>query len=183
MKHIGVFLSSVSDVSPLFLSEAEAFGRLLAQSHYGVVYGGSNTGCMGELAQGVLSANGRLIGVVPEMDFAGGIVQEGMAEKILVRNLSDRKSHMIERSDAFVIFPGGLGTLDEVSEVLAQRQIKTHEKPIIFYNYLDYWSPFLDCLETFYQQRMISTPVHDLIQVFEDGPRVLEYLNRCFQNC
>jgi len=183
MRKIGVFLSSIEDVSPLFLDEAETLGNLLAKSKYSIVYGGSNSGCMGRLAQGVIAAKGELIGVVPEMDFVTGLVQEGMKEKIMVRDLSDRKSQMISRSDAFLVFPGGLGTLDEISDVLAQRQIGAHQKPIIFYNYLDYWSPFLDCLETFYQQRMISTPVHDLIRVFDHGLGVIECLNQCFRNC
>ena len=182
MKNIGVFLSSSAEVSPLFLDEAEIIGRELACAEYGIVYGGSNAGCMGRLADGALKARGKLVGVVPEMDFCVGLVQEGMDEKILVRDISDRKGRMIERSDAFVIFPGGLGTLDEVSDILALRQINLHQKPIIFYNYLDYWSPFLDCLETFYQQRMISTPVHELIRVFDQPSGVIEYLNQCFRN-
>jgi uncharacterized protein (TIGR00730 family) len=183
MKNIGVFLSSSAEVSPLFLDEAETIGRELARADYNIVYGGSNAGCMGRLADGALSARGKLIGILPEMDFVEGLVQEGMSEKVVVRDISERKGKMIERSDAFLIFPGGLGTLDEVSDVLALRQIKQHEKPIIFYNYLDYWSPFLDCLETFYQQRMISTPVHGLIRVFDQGSSVIEYLDQCFRNC
>jgi uncharacterized protein (TIGR00730 family) len=183
MKNVGIFLSSSTDVSPVFLDEAQTIGRELARANFGIVYGGSNAGCMGRLAEGALEAQGTLIGVIPEMDFVQGLVQEGMNEKILVRDISDRKGKMIERSDAFLIFPGGLGTLDEVSDVLALRQINLHQKPIIFYNYLDYWNPFLDCLETFYQQRMISTPVHELIRVFDQASSVIEYLNQCFRNC
>lgn len=182
MKNVGVFLSSIANVSPMFLEEAEMLGATLAKADLGIVYGGSNAGCMGRLAQGALSVKGSLIGVVPEMDFLGGLVQEGMTEKILVKDLSERKGHMIAKSDAFLIFPGGLGTLDEVSDVLAQRQIGSHQKPIIFYNYLDYWSPFIDCLETFYQQRMISTPIFELIRVFDDASHVVDYLDQCFRN-
>ena len=182
-KSVGLFLSSIADVSPTFLEEAEQLGSELARAGYSVVYGGSNEGCMGRLAKGVLSERGQLIGVVPELDFVEGIVQEGMAEKILVPDLSHRKCRMIERSDAFLVYPGGLGTLDEISDVLAQRQIRAHNKPIVFYNYLDYWSPFIECLETFYQQRMISTPVHDLFRVFDQPTDVIDYLNQCFQNC
>lgn len=182
MKSVGLFLSSIADVSPMFLEEAEQLGRALAEAGFSVVYGGSNAGCMGRMAQGVLGAKGQLIGVVPEMDFVKGLVQDGMAEKVLVPDLAHRKCHMIERSDAFLVFPGGLGTLDEISDVLAQRQIRAHEKPIVFYNYLDYWSPFIECLETFYQQRMISTPVHDLFRVFDQASDVIDYYHQCFQN-
>lgn len=182
-KRVGLFLSCSTDVSPTFLEEAEVVGRELAKARFSVVYGGSNVGCMGRLAKGVLQAKGELIGVVPEMDFVEGLVQEGMAEKILVPDLAHRKCRMIDRSDAFLAFPGGLGTLDEISDVLVLRQIRSHNKPIVFYNYLDYWSPFIECLETFYQQRMISTPVHDLFRVFDQASDVVDYFHQCFQNC
>jgi uncharacterized protein (TIGR00730 family) len=182
MKRIAVFLSSSDSVSPLFQEEAEGLGRSLAEAGYGVVYGGSNAGCMGRLADGVIGAKGQLLGVVPEMDFVEGLVQPDLTEKILVGSISERKTRMIERADAFVAYPGGLGTLDEVSDVLALRQIGLHAKPLVFYNYLGFWTPFVECLETFYQQRMISTPLDRLFVVLDRPEVVIDYLNECFRN-
>ena len=126
---------------------------------------------MGRLADGVVAAQGELIGVVPEMDFLEGLVQPGLTEKILVRDLAERKARMIERSDGFLLLPGGLGTLDEISDVLALRQIGVHQKPTIVYNYLGFWTPFVECLETFFQQRMISTPLGSAVCGFRSPSR------------
>lgn len=179
MKHVGIFLSSSTHVAPVLQAEAEVLGRSIAEAGYGVVYGGSNEGCMGALASGVLSARGSLVGVVPELDFLSGLVQEGLTEKILVKDLPERKGRMIERSDAFLVYPGGIGTLDEICDALALRQINHHQKPILFYNYLDYWTPFLECLESFYQQRTITIPLERLFVVLDKPSTVINYLNTC----
>jgi uncharacterized protein (TIGR00730 family) len=179
---VGVFLSSSANVAPVFLSAAEQIGQDLARAGFPVLYGGSNMGCMGALAQGVLRERGRLIGVLPEMDFMDGIVQEGLTEKIVVSDLSERKCHMIDRSDAFLFLPGGLGTLDEIMEVLALRQVGLHTKPSVFYNFLGFWTPLLEALETFGQQRMISARLDELFVVLERPEDVLTYLNECHRN-
>jgi cytokinin riboside 5'-monophosphate phosphoribohydrolase len=181
VKQVGVFLSSSLRVAPTFLAEAEALGHELAKNGFTVVYGGCNSGCMGRLADGVLEARGRLVGVIPEMDFMAGLVQEGLSEKIIVRDLSSRKGALTSNADAFVVFPGGLGTLDEIAEVLALRQIGSHQKPVIFYNYLGYWTAFIECLETFSQQGMIAGPIEELFVVLDQPTNVINYL-KCAQN-
>ena len=181
MKSVCVFLSSSTQAPPAFQEEAEVIGEALAKHGYGVVFGGSNEGCMGRLATGVLKARGSLTGVVPEMDFLEGIVQENMTRKILVRDMGERKAKMLEHSDAFLVFPGGLGTLDEVTDVLALRQINTHQKPMVFYNYLGFWAPFIECLETMVQQRLITTPLEKLFEVTDRPSSMLDYLDACLQ--
>lgn len=182
MNAVGVFLSSSTTVAPLMLGEAEILGQALAEAKYQTVFGGCSAGCMGRLAEGVLRGNGSLIGVVPEMDFLEGIVQEDMTEKILVAGMHERKSRMLELSQAFLVFPGGIGTLDELFDVLALRLTGTHQKPVILYNYLGYWTPLIEALETFSQQRMITGRLDELFVVLDRPVDVINYLNTCFQN-
>lgn len=174
--NVAVFLSSSAAVSPMLLSEAEALGQGLAEDGHTVVYGGASGGCMGALAKGVLSRGGRLVGVVPRMDFIDGQVQEGLTEHHEVDDFSMRKGLMIRLSDAFVVYPGGIGTLDEAYEVLALKSIGTLAKPIIFYNFLDIWRPTLESLELMVESRLIRQNLSELITVV-DRPEILrEYI-------
>src|SRR5258707_603576 len=113
---IAVFCSSSEAVSPMLRSEIERLGEVLAEDGHAVIYGGANCGCMGSLAKGVLSHRGHLVGVIPEMDFMQGLVQDGLSERHVVPTMSARKEAMNQLADAFVIYPGGLGTLDEALE-------------------------------------------------------------------
>lgn len=173
--NIAVFCNSSENISPMFMSEIERLGEALARAKHVVVYGGATSGCMGALARGVLAQKGRLVGVVPKMDFMEGIVQPGMAETHEVVNFSDRKLKMISLADAFVIFPGGLGTLDEAFEVLALKSIGALPKPVFFYNFLDAWNPMLEALELLVQNRMIRHPLNELITVLDEPQQLLEY--------
>lgn len=175
---IAVFCSSTEDVSPMLLSETESLGEWLAKAGHTVVYGGANMGCMGALARGVLRHGGALVGVIPEMDFMQGLVQPGLTDQRVVPTLSARKEGMIEVSDAFLVLPGGIGTLDEAIEVLALRSLGTVTKPIIFYNFLGIWTPFIEAMELLYQQRLIRQPLRELLQIADKR----EDLEECLKN-
>lgn len=169
---LAVFCSSSENVSPMFFSEIEILGEGLAEDGHEIVYGGANSGCMGALATGVLRKKGRLIGVIPQMDFMLGLVQDGLSEQHVVPTLSSRKEAMIELADAFIVFPGGLGTLDEALEVLALKSLGNLQKPVVFYNFLGVWTPFLEALDLLSEQRMIRHRLSELLQVL-DKPELL----------
>lgn len=160
----------------MFLSEIEVLGEVLAEDGHEVIYGGANGGCMGALARGVLSRRGKLIGVVPEMDFMEGLVQEGLTERRVVPTLSARKVVMNEMADAFIVYPGGLGTLDEALEVLALKSCGSLEKPVIFYNFLSVWTPFLEALELLVQQNLVRKPLASLLHVLDKPEQLRENL-------
>ena len=172
---IAVFCSCSENVAPTMFGEMEQLGAALAEDGHTIVYGGAKGGCMSALARGVQSRRGRLVGVVPQMDFMTGLVQEGLTEQHVVKSLSDRKIGMIERADAFLVFPGGLGTLDEALEVLALKSIGTLEKPVVFYNYLDVWTPFLEAMALLEQQRFIRDPMSRLFVVLDKVEQVREH--------
>ncbi len=171
---IAVFCSSSTDVSPMFLDEIERLGEALAEKGHTIVYGGCNTGCMGALARGVQRKKGELIGVIPQMDFALGIVQPGLSQEKVVPTLSSRKEVLISLADAFLVYPGGIGTLDEVFEVLALKSLGIVKKPLVFYDFLNTWSPFLEYMETLVQIRMIRHRLDELLTVENQFERVVE---------
>ncbi len=175
--NVAVFCSATENISPSFLAEAELIGQILSEAGHVIVYGGAAVGCMGSLARGVLSRQGRLIGVIPSMDFlVDGMIQPGLSESHVVPTLSDRKTVMIEKADAFVIFPGGLGTLDEALEVMALKSIGNLRKPLIFYNYLGVWTPFLEALEILVQQRLIRQSLDEILCVLDKPEQLREHL-------
>jgi uncharacterized protein (TIGR00730 family) len=173
---IGVFCSSSRDVAPMFMSEIETLGESLARDGHSVVYGGAISGCMGALGRGVRRAQGELVGVVPKMDFLEGLVEPDLTERHEVADFSERKTKMIQLADAFVVFPGGIGTLDEAFEVLALKSIGSVNKPIVFYNFLEVWDPLLEAMELLVQNRMIRHTLDDLITVIPKHENLREYL-------
>jgi uncharacterized protein (TIGR00730 family) len=173
---VAVFCSCNSAISPFFLAEIEELGAALAEDGHAVVYGGADGGCMGALARGVQAKGGHLIGVIPRMDFMDGLVQKGLSEEHIVPNLSDRKSKMNELAEAFIVFPGGIGTLDEAFEVLALKSAGNFRKPVIFYNFMDAWSPLLEAMELLVQQKLIRHRLGDLLLVLDKPAQVRENL-------
>ena len=173
---VGVFCSSSEQVSPMLMSEAELLGEFLAKEGHAVVFGGTHCGCMGALARGVLRAKGELIGIIPEMDFAQGWVQEGLSRQVIVPTLSGRKDVMLRESDAYIIYPGGLGTLDEAFEAMALKSIGTLRKPIIFYNFLGVWTPLIEALDLLVSQNLIRESLAELIHVVDKQEQIRENL-------
>jgi uncharacterized protein (TIGR00730 family) len=160
----------------MVLSEAEKFGFELARAGFTVLYGGATSGSMGALAEGVVIGGGNLIGVVPTMDFMTGLIHHQLTETVTVSTMAERKTQMILRSDGFMAMPGGIGTLDEVTEVLALNGVGALNKPLVFYNFLGLWTPILESLDLLHQSGFISAPPTDLFQVFERSESVIEYL-------
>lgn len=174
--NVAVFCSCSAHVSPMFLSEMERLGQVLAEAGHAVIYGGSSGGCMGALGDGVKRGGGRLIGVIPELDFMDGLLYEALDEKIIVPCLSSRKSKMNDLADAFIIYPGGIGTLDEAFTVLALKSSGNYPKPIIFYNFLDAWTPLLEAMDLLAQQKLVRHSPDELLIVLDKPEQVRDYL-------
>ena len=169
-----VFCSSSAEVAPIYFSEIELLGRGLAERGIRLVYGGARVGLMGHLANSALKHGGFVTGVIPEYLNQKDIVHEGLSELIVVNSLMDRKRRMLELCDVAVAAPGGIGTLDEVTEAIALKQLNEVVRPIVFHNFLDFWSPLLTYFEELRNKNMISQPLEDLYKVCEDGKSVLE---------
>lgn len=172
---ICVFCSSSDEVSPMVLSEIESMGEALARDGHTIVYGGATPGCMGALGRGVLRGKGKLVGVVPEMDFMQAIVEPDLSERHVVPTLSSRKEVMMREADAFLVYPGGLGTLDEAFEALALKSLGTLRKPVVFYNFLGLWTPLLEALELLVQQKYIRDRLDELVTVVDKQEDLREH--------
>src|SRR5262245_4668874 len=144
-----VYCGSSVGANPRHAEAARQLGAALAQHGIRLVYGGGRIGMMGQIADAVLAGGGQVIGVIPEHLQVQEKGHHGVTELHVVASMHERKNLMFELSDAFVILPGGFGTLDEAFEMLTWRQLQLHDKPILFLNIEDYWTPFGTLVDQF----------------------------------
>ncbi len=149
IRSVCVYCGSSFGASPRFAEAARQLGARLALHGMRLVYGGGRIGLMGQIADAVLAGGGQVIGVIPEHLQVQEKGHRGVTELHVVASMHERKNLMFELSDAFVILPGGFGTLDEAFEMLTWRQLQLHDKPILFLNTDGYWAPFANLVDQF----------------------------------
>ena len=135
-----VYCASSDAADPAYMEAAAAFGKALAQEGLRLVYGGGNIGLMGACARAAHAEGGRVLGVMPEFLRQREILY-GAVETIVVGSMHERKMVMFEQSDAFVVLPGGVGTLEEAVEMMSWRRLEVHRKPIVFHSPGGFWEP------------------------------------------
>src|ERR1700733_5605923 len=134
LKSVCLYCGSANSVAERYKHIAREVSAALAKRKLEIVYGGGHVGLMGIVADAALQAGGRVIGIIPEHIRAQEIQHTGLTELHVVPDMHTRKRMMVERSDAFVVLPGGLGTLDETLEIITWKKLKLHAKPIILFN-------------------------------------------------
>lgn len=143
VESICVYCGSSNDADPRFLTSAYEIGAEIARAGMTFVYGGGGVGLMGASARGAHDGNGRVLGIIP--DFLQGREQPfDDVETIVVHTMHERKMMMFERADAFVVLPGGIGTLEEIVELLSWQRLGLHAKPVVFYNPRGFWDPLFE---------------------------------------
>ena len=142
-----VFCGSQRGRDPAHAAAARELGTALAARGITLVYGAGGIGLMGVLADAVLAGGGRVVGVIPEKLESLEVAHGGLAEMVVTEDMFRRKRIMIDRSDGFVILPGGFGTLDEFFEVLTWKQLGLHDKPVVVLDSGGFWTPLLGLLD------------------------------------
>ena len=138
--NITVYLGANPGNDPALREAVRALGRWIGESGNALVYGGSKSGLMGELAQSVLDAGGDVTGVEPQFFIDECLQCDGLTELIVTKDMSERKAKMIELGDAFIAFPGGTGTLEEITEVMSKVSLRHLDAPCILYDLDDYYA-------------------------------------------
>lgn len=143
MKSIAVFCGSSLGNSKTIIDVAYSLGKTLAENNIDLVYGAAKIGIMGQVAQGAMDHDGAVIGVIPDFLKTKEIVSEELSELIVTKNMHDRKVILYERSDGFMIIPGGFGTMDEFFEIATWGQLGLHGKPIGILNIDGYYDSLI----------------------------------------
>jgi uncharacterized protein (TIGR00730 family) len=148
-----VFCGSSDEADPEFLSAARGVGKALADAGIKLVYGGGGVGLMGATARAAHEAGGDVLGIIPTF-LVGAERALETVEHIIVDNMHERKMLMFQRSDSFIILPGGIGTLEEVVELLSWRRLDLHAKPVVFYNPRGFWEPLFKLFQHTVDERL-----------------------------
>lgn len=149
---VGVYCSSYEGLDDVYKNAAIELGQQLAEHHITMVYGGGAQGLMGEVSKAAMAYNGRVIGFMPHHLKEFEDPNWAITELHMVDTMHTRKRLMFEHSDAFFVLPGGFGTLDETFEIITWQQLKLHEKPLIFINVNEYWTPLKNLTENIFAQ-------------------------------
>lgn len=168
-----VYCGSGPGINPAYMKAAHSLGRAMAEADIGLVYGGGGAGLMGETARGVLSAGGHVTGIIPEFLVKREHMLEGVNELIVTNTMHERKTAMFEQSTGFVALPGGLGTLEELSEILTWAQLGQHSKPVIMCSIENYWEPLSVLIDHMRKENFIREGMEVLVDVAKTADDVI----------
>lgn len=168
MKKIAVFCGASKGNNPIYVNRAYELGKFLAHNGYELVYGAGSIGIMGAVADGVLDYDGKAIGIMPKFLGEREIAHKNLTEYHVVNTMHERKKMISDMSDAFLMLPGGAGSLEEFFEVFTWAQIGLHDKPIGVLNVMQFFNPLEDMINHLISSGFVSEDYKDLATFEED---------------
>lgn len=177
IERVAVFCGSSPGGTPAFGAAAAALGAGLARAGRVLVYGGGQMGLMGVVADAALAAGGRVVGVIPDFLLRREVAHLALSELVVTDSMHSRKTAMFDRADAFVVLPGGLGTLDEAVEIITWRQLGLHDKPILVCDVLGSAAPLVAAVEAAIAQGFARPQARHLFELHEGVASVLARLD------
>ncbi|HNX07003.1 MAG TPA: TIGR00730 family Rossman fold protein [Bacteroidales bacterium] len=176
MKNIAVFCGSSAGSRPVYGEKARLLGKLFVKNGFSLVYGSGNVGLMGIMADSMLEEDGEVIGVIPQRLVDVEVAHKHISRTHIVATMSERKMLIEQLSDAFIILPGGMGTLDEFFEMLTLGQLGIIKKPIGVFNIEGYFDKMLSMLDYFIEERFMRPEHKELFFVSDDENELIERL-------
>lgn len=176
--NITVYLGANEGNDPALGRAVHELGQWIGGNGHTLVYGGSKTGLMGEIAKSVLDAGGNVTGVEPQFFMDEGFQYDGLTELIVTKNMAERKTKMIQLGDAFIAFPGGTGTLEEITEVMSKVSLKQLDAPCILYNLNGYYDDLRALLGHMIEKGLSSPERQEGIYFAEDLAQIQAILEK-----
>jgi uncharacterized protein (TIGR00730 family) len=176
IRRLCVYCGSSGAVDRRYREAASKLGAGLAAAGIGLVYGGGRVGLMGLLADAALAGGGVVTGVIPSRLRDAELAHGGATELVVVASMHDRKRVMAERADAFAILPGGIGTLDEMFEILSWKQLELHDKPIFLVDIGGYWAPLRALLDHIVAMGFARPQIRELLRIVNSVPELIAAL-------
>ena len=172
IRSVCVYCGSSPGRDEIYAKAGHLLGRSIARAGLRLIYGGGTKGIMGAVAEGALKAGGKVTGIIPRFLInreATETALERLDELVVTENMHERKHRMFEESDAFVALPGGIGTVEEIVEIMTWAQLGHHRKPIVFGNVKGFWDPMLALMEHMTGEGFIHT-AHNVQPLVVDDP-------------
>ncbi len=174
--NICVYGASSDSIDKIYRDTAYNMAALMAKKGHTMVYGGGANGVMGATARGMHDNKGKIIGVAPKFFLVDGVLFDKCTEFVYTETMRERKQILEDRSDAFIIAPGGIGTYDEFFEILTLKQLERHNKPIAMYNVNGYYDEMIKMLEKTASTNFMKPKSMELFEVFDDAEKMLHYI-------
>lgn len=174
--NICVYGASSNDIDRSYIEETEYLGREIAKRGHTLVYGAGANGLMGAVARGVYEENGTIIGVTPSFFNVDGILFENVSELITTEAMRERKQIMEDKADAFIVTPGGIGTLEEFFEILTLKQLGRHGKAIVIFNQNGFYDHLLSMLKETSDKGFMTPATNEIYTVMDNSDEILDYL-------
>lgn len=174
IKRVCIFCASSQKVPQIYFTAAEELARELVKNDITIVYGGGAVGLMGKIADTILEENGKIIGVIPEFMLDKEWGNPKITELLVVKDMHERKKKMIEEVDAVIALPGGCGTLEELAEVITQKQLGLFTKPIILLNTNCFYNPLVQLYETMIHEHFMREKHREIWQVVDNPSDVIK---------
>lgn len=178
IKTIAVFCGSSKGKDPAYMAAAKKLGTVLANENVNLVYGGASIGCMGALADAVIEGGGKVTGVMPEKLAEKEMAHDRLTNLHIVKDMHERKALMAHKADAFIAFPGGIGTMEEWFEVFTWGQIGYHEKPCTLFNVNHYYDPLLELVDHMISQGFVNKECKNLIMTDDDAAGLITRIKK-----
>ena len=164
-------ISDTTYVNQKYYNLARQIGEFLGKKQISIIYGGGKVGLMGKISQSAFNSDGKVIGVIPEILVSKEIKNLDITETIVVKDMTERKKKLFELGDAFLILPGGSGTIEEATEVISWSILGIHKKPIIIFNFENYWDPMIEMYNNAKQNKFGNKNLQTLcenVKTFEE---------------
>lgn len=174
--NICIFCGSAAGYDSAFAEAARITGHLIAAQQHTLIYGGGNIGLMGIVADAVLQKGGSVIGVIPEFLLEKEVGHTGLTRLIVVKTMHERKQKMADLADAFIMLPGGWGTLDETAEILTWKQLGLIRQPVAILNSNGFYDPLIHQMDVMVEQGFLKPVYRDMIFIGRTPEEVLHQL-------
>lgn len=174
--NICVYGAASSEIDRSFIEAGEELGRKMVERGHGLVFGGGANGMMGAVARGVNEKNGYILGIAPGFFNVDGVSYDNCSEFIHTDTMRERKRLLEEKSNGFIISPGGIGTFDEFFEILTLKQLGRHNKPIVIWNLNNYFDNMENMMQVSVDKHFITDDCRDLYKVLNNIDEILDYM-------
>lgn len=177
VKSVCVFCASSSQINSVYLNGAYQCGEVLAKEGIKIIYGGGGRGSMGYVANGALSLNAKVVGIIPKFMVDLEWAHQGLTELIIVESMAERKSKMLQMSDAVLVLPGGSGTLEELFETISLKRLGMYLKPIIILNTNNYYDPLMKLLESSVKENFMDEKHSGMWTFIKSPDEIMKAIN------
>lgn len=174
--NICLYGASSNAIAKSYINPTEELGTKIAERGHTLIYGGGAAGLMGAAARGAYSQGGKIIGIVPSFLNVDGILFDNCDEMIFTETMRERKQLMEEKSDAFIVTPGGVGTFDEFFEILTLKQLGRHSKPIAVFNINGYFDSLIEQLKNAVHKQFMNPESFELCMFTDNADKLINYI-------